>query len=147
MSYKFVIIDRIFCECYIKWTYEDSSETAGRVGIYKLHEKSAIKKSNDEPCLLWLTSTTREELEEQYKNSERDMCHVSSIIEASGEFVISSSEIEEIDAILKGASYLKWKGSDFCILTGNSLLYDTAKKQGFDVYYLTDAEIVLRSSS
>lgn len=39
--YKFVIVDRIFCECYIKWTYEDSSDTAGRAGLYKLHEKSA----------------------------------------------------------------------------------------------------------
>jgi hypothetical protein len=146
MSYNFVIIDRIFCECYIKWTYEENENTDGREGIYKLHEKSAIKKSNDEPCLLWLTSVTREELEKQYMCSERDMCHVSSIIEASGEFVVSSVGIEEIDAILKGASYLKWKGFNFCILTGNSLLYDTAKKQGFDVYYLNDADIVLRSS-
>lgn len=75
------------------------------------------------------------------------MCHVSSIIEASGEFIISSPNIEEIDAILKTASYLRWKKSDFCVLTGNSLIYDTAKKEGFDVYYLTDTDLVLRNSA
>lgn len=147
MTYNFILIDKIVCECYIKWTYEENSGTEGRVGLYRLHEKSAIKKSNEEPCLLWLTSVTREELERQYMCSERDMCHLSSIIEASGEFVISSAGIEEIDAIMKGASYLKWKGISFCILTGNSLLFDTAKKQGFDVYYLKDSESVLRSTA
>jgi len=48
---------------------------------------------------------------------------------------------------IKGASWLKWKNFNFCVLTGNSLIYDLAKKEGFEVYYLKDAAKVLEKLS
>ena len=146
MNYDFVLIDKIFCECFIKWTYEEDYSTTGRRGLFDLHLRSAMKKSNCKPCLLALSSVTREYLEKQYRNNDRDMCHLSSIIEATEEIKIPIC-IEESEAILKSASLLKWKGFHFCILTGNSLIYDLAKKDGFEVYDLKESEEVFGKTS
>ncbi len=142
MTYDFVLIDNIFCESFIKWTYEENSETAGRKGLFDLHLKSAIKKSNDEECILMMTSITRENLEKKYSGDNRNMCFLSSIIEASGEIIIPLRMAEE-EALMKSASWLKWKKFEFCILTGNSLIFDSAKKEGFDVFNLSQAAEVL----
>ena len=144
MVYNFVLIDRIFCESYIEWTYEESDSNSGRDGVFNLHLQSAMKKSNEEKCLLMMTSITREELEKKYSEDDRNMWHLSSIVEASEEIKMPLP-VEEVDSILKGASWLKWKGIQFCILTGNSLLYNLAKKQGFEVYFLRESEEVLNA--
>ena len=143
MKYDFVLIDKIFCESFVKWTYEENNNTSGRTGLFEIHLRSAIRKSNEEKCILIMTSATREELERQYINDVRNMCHLSSIVEASDEIKVPIC-LDEIEAVLKSASWLKWKKISFCILTGNSLLHDMAKKNGFDVHYLQDADIVLK---
>ena len=110
-------------------------------GLFDIHLKSAIKKANDDTCLLMMTSITREDLERQYIKDKRSMNHLSSIIEASEEMRVNLC-IEESDSIIKIASWLKWKKLSFCVLTGNSLIYDIAQKQGFETFYLKDSEKV-----
>src|SRR3989344_8667722 len=90
-------------------------------GLFDIHLKSAIKKANDDTCLLMMTSITREDLERQYIKDKRSMNHLSSIIEASEEMRVNLC-IEESDSIIKIASWLKWKKLSFCVLTGNSLI-------------------------
>lgn len=143
MGYDFVLIDKIFCESYINWTYEENDETPGRTGVFEIHLKSAMKKIKDKKCLLIMTSNTREELEKQYSGQDRNMNHLSSIIEASEEIKILFC-FEETDSVMKSANLLKWKKINFCILTGNSLIYDLAKKDDIDVFYLKDSKDVLK---
>jgi hypothetical protein len=142
MVYEVIIIDKIFCESFINWTYEENSDTAGRMGLLNLQLKSAMKKANGESCILAISPIIQEELEQKYNQDDRGMCHLSSLLEVTEELKIPPC-FDEADSIIKGASLLKWKEITFCILTGNSLIYDRAKKYGFDVFQLKDSEKVL----
>lgn len=142
MTYEVVILDKISCQSFINWTYEDNGVAHGREGLMKLQLSSAMKVANDDDPLIGITSVTIKELEEDNDGDERAECHLSSLINAARELNIPSSLSEE-NAILKIASILKWRGVSFCILTGNALVNQSASKAGFDVYELKNSENVL----
>ena len=141
-KYQIVILDKIACQSFVDWTYEENSETEGRKGLLDLHTKSAINVALGKPKILALTSVTKSQVEQLYKES-KGAFHISSLIEASEELYMPLN-LSEDDSILKLASLLKWRGIIFTILTGNSLLYDKAKKMGFDVHYLKNSEDCLK---
>ena len=80
------------------------------------------------------------DFEEDYE--ERRAFLVSSLIEASKEIDLTTSVKSEEDSILKAASLLAWKKANFCVLTGNSLLYDKLIKAGCNVFLLKDSDKV-----
>jgi hypothetical protein len=138
MKFETVILDKISCQCFVNWTYEENSETPGRIGLLNIQLNSAMNASADKKPFIAITSVTKKELEEHYNNDLRGMCHVSSIVECSEELNMPLHLTEE-DSIIKSASILKWKGIKFCIVTGNSLIYDTARKYGFETFEIKDS--------
>lgn len=136
-EYEIVIVDKISCQCYVNWTYEENSKTQGRKELLDLQLQSAINTAYGKNKILAMTSITKKEIEEAYDNDERGLFHVGCLTEASEELNMPHNLTEE-DSILKVASLLKWKGIKSCILTGNSLLFNNAKTAGFDVYNLND---------
>lgn len=136
-EYDLIILDKISCQCYVNWAYTDNSETKGRKELLALHLKSALNTANEKPQILAMTSVTKKEFEDTYVGNESGTYHATFLTEASKELKIPFCFSEE-DSILKVASWLKWKGINACILTGNSLLFEIAKKSGLNVYMTED---------
>ena len=140
-----MVLDKISCQSFVDWTYEDSDETEGRDSLLKLHLESAMSVGNKNQPIIFISSVTKNIFECEKCNKGRDMM-VSSLIEASKEIPVPPHFTEE-DSILKIVSILTWLKVNFCILTGNTLLYDKSVKAGFNVLLLKDSDNLFLNTS
>ena len=141
MIYDIIIFDKISCKSFVDWTYEENSEMEGREGLLRIHLESATNVAKGEKQLIGISSITKKEIESTYSNDDRATFHVSSLLEVARDFD-SFQRMNEEDSIIKLASISTWKKINFCILTGNSLLYDKCKKNGFEVLSINESNKV-----
>ena len=139
MTYERVIIDKICCQSFIDWTYEENEFTNGREGLNNLHLRSAMRVGKSQQPILFLTSVTLNEVEDE--NKLKKSLPLSSLTNACGELQIQD-DLSEEESILKMASLLSWRGISFCILTGNTLLYQKAIRDGFEAHKLEESSKV-----
>jgi len=138
LKYPIVVLDKISCQSFVDWTYEDSDDTEGRGSLLELHLQSAMNVGNKKDPVIFISSVTKCNFEEEKSNHGKEMM-VSSLIEASKEIPVPQHFTEE-ESVLKVVSILSWLKQDYCILTGNILLYDKAMKAGFNVLLLKDSD-------
>ena len=83
LKYSNVIFDKIACQSFIDWTYENSDETIlGRESLFDLHLLSAQATANTKHPIIILSSVTKSNFENEELNKQKDFL-VSSLIEAS----------------------------------------------------------------
>ncbi len=135
LKYDLVLMDSICCKGFIDWTRAqgEQEDPAGREGLLKLQLYSAMSVANNESPKILLTSMTKNEIEK-----ETESLVLSCLLSAIGEMQIPDCLSEE-ESVIKMASLLKWRGVNFGILTGNSLIYEKAKASGLPVQYLSQS--------
>ena len=137
MKYDVVILDNICCSSYVDWTYEDESTAPGRDGLLRLQLESAMCVGKGDLPVIAITSCAKAILENKYCNDERGMCHVSSLVESA--LLLNLENLSDEEAVLKIASLFHWKKIKYCVLTGNALLFEKARKSSLNVLALTDS--------
>lgn len=138
MSYDFIIIDSIVCDSYHDAMYDENDPY--RESLLKLQEISANRIADGKRGLLAVTSETKELLEEKYSNCCLPIS-LSCLLGACMEIDIFSKD--ESDSIIKATSLLKWKKINFCLLTGNSLLKSKLTGDDFEVYDLSQVNMLV----
>ncbi len=136
MPCNFILIDSITCESMVELMHYGGDNSDGQ-SLWELQTLSGKRIAEGEKGLLLITSETKEIIEEKYSEGSIPMS-LGCLLGACREIDIHSKD--EVDSILKAASWLAWKEEEFCILTGNSLLRSKASSnfKTFDLSEIQD---------
>ena len=128
----------------MNWTYSSNAEVPERQPLYDLHLLSAMKVANEEEPLIFINNIISRELSDNYQDRPEN---ISSFIEATksdNNFHLAMSPVE---STLKQASLYAFKKKPFVLVTGDTYLYEMAKKQGINVIKISELNLKMREHS